>query len=130
MNARRWLITLTVLAGLIGAQPATAQQPGMGERGPAQTEQGYPADRRDWHWRMMEEGWHDGFGYGHWGFSLLFWTVVIIVVVLAVRGLSSAGGGAGRRKSALELLEERYARGEIDREEYLQRRKDLESSGG
>jgi uncharacterized membrane protein len=31
----------------------------------------------------------------------------------------------GRRNSALDILDERYARSEIDREEYVQRRRDL-----
>jgi putative membrane protein len=42
------------------------------------------------------------------------------------------GGGPGTSQgagpsNALRILEERYARGEIDREEYLQRRADLEN---
>ena len=35
-------------------------------------------------------------------------------------------GYAGPTSSARAVLDERYARGEIDREEYLQRRQDLE----
>jgi putative membrane protein len=33
--------------------------------------------------------------------------------------------GALQGRTPLDILEERYARGEIDREDYLQRRKDL-----
>lgn len=36
----------------------------------------------------------------------------------------------GRRSSALDLLDTRYARGEIDREDYLQRRRDVLDHGG
>jgi len=34
-------------------------------------------------------------------------------------------GGAGNRPTAREILEQRYARGEIDREEYTQIKRDL-----
>lgn len=38
----------------------------------------------------------------------------------------SAQGGTASHDRALTILEERYARGEIEREDYLQRRRDLE----
>jgi len=38
----------------------------------------------------------------------------------------SAQGGQPAVGRALDVLEERYARGEIDREEYLERRRDLQ----
>jgi len=52
----------------------------------------------------------------------------IVGVVVLVKWLvdqTSAGKGS-RDKSALEILRERYARGEINREEYEQKRRDLE----
>jgi len=36
-----------------------------------------------------------------------------------------AGGGASSRAEALSILEQRYARGEIQRDEYLQKKQDL-----
>jgi putative membrane protein len=60
---------------------------------------------------------------------VLFWGLIILLVVLAVRGF---GGFGSRRDSApleektpLQLLQERYARGEIDKEEYEERRRTL-----
>jgi putative membrane protein len=52
-----------------------------------------------------------------------FWTLVILLVIGLLRGR----GGAPPRSSgsALHLLEERYARGEIDRDEYVERRATL-----
>ncbi|HKJ71827.1 MAG TPA: SHOCT domain-containing protein [Gammaproteobacteria bacterium] len=78
---------------------------------------------------------HDGFWM--WGFGgifmILFWILVILAIAALVRWLavtgSHAGGGPGSgggRRRALEVLEERYARGEIEREEYLQKKEDLE----
>jgi putative membrane protein len=55
---------------------------------------------------------------------LLFLGVVIAGVVLLVRSRGDAPTSAGGR-SAMDLLDERYARGEIDREDYLQRKDDL-----
>ena len=60
---------------------------------------------------------------------ILFWGLIILVIVLAVRGF---GGFGARRDSAprdhktpLQILDERYACGEIDKEEYEERRKTL-----
>jgi putative membrane protein len=71
-----------------------------------------------------------GWGWGHMFFGsfmmLLFWGGLIILIVFAVRWMgagSQRGGDApapGNR--ALDILEERYARGEIEREEYEERR--------
>lgn len=77
-------------------------------------------------------GFHQGFGWmGGGGIGMgLFWILVIVVVVLLVRSIwggrdSAAGGDATPRRSALDILRERYARGEIDREEFEQKRRDL-----
>ena len=74
----------------------------------------------------------DGFGMGSgMGFGGIFmWIFWIALIVLVVWATSSALGGRGdsRRqsgKSALEILEERYAKGEIEREEFERKRKDL-----
>jgi putative membrane protein len=53
-----------------------------------------------------------------------FWALVITAVVLVVRYLvtpDGAGAAPPGRKSAEDLLAERYARGEIDADEYRQR---------
>ena len=75
--------------------------------------------------------WHYGWGWGHMIFGsitmLLFWGGIIIVIVLAVRWLS-AGSSQGTalspsRNRAQEILEERFARGEIDKEEFEERKR-------
>ena len=58
---------------------------------------------------------------------LLFWGVVIAGMVLAIRWLVAQGRGPAH-DSALAILRERYARGEINREEFEARRRDLEAS--
>ena len=76
-------------------------------------------------------------GYGGWGWGMglfhsLFWLVILGLIVWAVvvfvrSNTASTGEGAGPSRSSpgLAILEERYARGEIDREEYLQKKRDL-----
>ncbi len=68
-----------------------------------------------------------GWGWGGMGLGmLLFWVVLIVAVVLLLKYTLGAGTSPGREKSALDLLKERYARGEIEREEFEQKRRDLE----
>ena len=51
------------------------------------------------------------------GLQVMFWGVVIFVAVRALQKTPSVPS-----PSALNVLEERYARGEIDRDEFLQRK--------
>ena len=57
---------------------------------------------------------------------------VLILAVLAVFLVRATGQGAGTRprgpaaESPLDILRDRYARGEITREEYEEMRRDLE----
>jgi putative membrane protein len=74
---------------------------------------------------------HDGWGAGSMifgGFAMIvFWAVTIALIVLLVRWLVGseplrrAERGAG--KTPLEILKERFAKGEIDKNEYEERRK-------
>jgi putative membrane protein len=70
------------------------------------------------------------YGYEHmgmgWGglWMLLLWAIPILLIVLLVRHFI-ANRAEKTKKSALNILEERYARGEIKREPYLRRRADL-----
>ena len=75
-------------------------------------------------------GMHPMWGFwGAWGigmmlFMLLFWGLVIVGVVLGIRWLISQGKES-RSDSALEILRQRYARGEINKEEFEARKRDL-----
>ena len=69
-------------------------------------------------------------GDGGWGFGMgLVWLVfvglIVAGIVLAIRGSSERPSDRGSVKSALEILDERFARGEIDREEYEERKRVL-----
>ncbi|MBI2219080.1 MAG: SHOCT domain-containing protein [Candidatus Rokubacteria bacterium] len=58
---------------------------------------------------------------------LTFWGLVITGLVLGVRWLARQGREErpDRSDRALDILRERYARGEIDKEEFEARRRDL-----
>lgn len=77
---------------------------------------------------MMDYGM--GWGIG-WLWMLLFWLIPILLVLAAVKYLFFSGnpqsGGESREDSdeALATLKERYARGEINQEEFLQKSADL-----
>jgi putative membrane protein len=80
---------------------------------------------------MMFGEWGYG-GPGFFGmglFMLLLWAVLIVGVVALLRWLlgSARRSTAAPHEQALRILAERYARGEIDRNEFEQRRQDLES---
>lgn len=71
-----------------------------------------------------------GWGMGWIGLGLLhmivFWAVVIFFIVLAVRWFSRGPGDTPPTgKTPLDIARERYARGDIDREEFERLRRDL-----
>lgn len=73
--------------------------------------------------------WGDGFGAGFMGFGMmfLFWGGIIFLAVLAMRWFATRDGNVSRRQSALDILKDRLAKGEIDTEDYEARRKVLEA---
>ncbi|GGB92590.1 hypothetical protein GCM10011352_18310 [Marinobacterium zhoushanense] len=76
--------------------------------------------------------WGEWGQYG-WGWMLfgglhmlLFWLLIILGIAALVKWLWGAEEkGSNRRQDALDVLHERYARGEIDRETYLAMKQDI-----
>jgi putative membrane protein len=67
--------------------------------------------------------------WGAWGFGmmlmmLVFWGLIIVGLVLGIRWLVNQGRES-RSDTALDILRQRYARGEIDKEEFKARKRDL-----
>jgi len=67
-----------------------------------------------------------------WGFGggfvmILFWVAVVVLIVWVVKEIGGKNSQDQTRysKSALDILEERYAKGEIDKEEYETKKRDL-----
>jgi putative membrane protein len=67
-------------------------------------------------------------GIGMIGGMLLFWVVLIVLAVLLVRALfqTNRSGGTNQPLSARQILEQRYARGEINQEQFRLMQKDLQ----
>ena len=83
--------------------------------------------------------WSDGFGWPFWWMfpmMMLFFLIVCAVMFFFVRGMwmgSSHHGGPRTwndpNQSALQILNERFARGEIQKEEYGERKATMLSGG-
>lgn len=82
-------------------------------------------------------GWGGGFGFLGIALMAVFWIAIIVGVVLLVRWLVAGGthmggmhmggpmGPSPGTKSALDIVMERYAKGEITKEQFDQMKKDL-----
>ncbi len=87
------------------------QPPGSGEMGPGM--------------------WTSGFHMGWFPMILmgLFWIAVIVAILFSIRWLIVSTGHRNReakpKDSALEVLKMRYAKGEINKEEFQEKKKDL-----
>ena len=60
-------------------------------------------------------------------FMWIFWIAVIVGIIFLVKWIvmQSRSGEQKREENTLEILKKRYARGEIDKEEFEQKKKDL-----
>jgi putative membrane protein len=81
------------------------------------------------YWQMPQGMMIGGAGFGI--LMLLFWVVVVVALVLLIAALFSGSGNReaspSSSESALEILQKRYARGEIDKAQYDLMRRDLET---
>ena len=69
-------------------------------------------------------GWRTGLGPM---FMFLFWSVIILGVAVFIRSVwAESSSRQAHEKTAVDIVQERYARGEIDRQEYEQKMQDLE----
>jgi putative membrane protein len=79
--------------------------------------------RYEWEWGMHPM-------WGVWGIGmmlmmLVFWAAVIVGIVLAIRWLVTQGKESHPTDTALDILRQRYARGDISKEEFEARKRDL-----
>jgi putative membrane protein len=70
------------------------------------------------------------YGPGDWMgggflFMLFFWVLIIVGAVVLVRSIGNQKREGSVDKTPLEILKERYAKGEIDKKEYEEKKKEL-----
>lgn len=74
--------------------------------------------------RSFDDGRHHGFmGDYMW----IFWIAVLVGLIFLIKWMvqQSKQGGKKPKQNPLEILKKRYARGEIDKQEFDQKKKDL-----
>jgi putative membrane protein len=83
----------------------------------------------DWH---MGPGMMGGYGMGWFGgiFMIIFWILIIIGLVFLIKWLiqntrAESGRTFSHSSRAIDILKERYAKGEINKQEFEEKKKDL-----
>jgi putative membrane protein len=76
----------------------------------------------EWHWQMHPMWW--GWGIGMMAMMFLFWALIIVGLVVGIRWLFGKDKST-QPDSALKILRQRYARGEINKDEFEAKKKDL-----
>ena len=69
-------------------------------------------------------GYYGDYGFGGF-FMLLFWILIIVAIAVTVKWLICHNQPGQKANSALDILKERYAKGEIDKQEFEAKKKDL-----
>ena len=103
---RRLLLTITLLPPYLALPSAAFAQPWNYESG-----RGMP---------MMWGLWGIGMMFMHF----VFWILLVVALVLGIRWLIRQGSES-KSDSALGILRQRYARGEINKEEFETKKRDL-----
>ncbi len=86
-------------------------------------------------WRDMMGGWPASFALLWLAIGLVILALLVVGVVWFARWASTSGSGTARGSAApssspaRDILDQRYARGELTRDEYLQARADVEDPG-
>ena len=70
-------------------------------------------------------GWGNMMGFGGGIMMLVVWIAVIIFIVWIVKEINGKNKNSKSNGNALDILKERYAKGEINKQEFEEKKKDL-----
>jgi putative membrane protein len=86
---------------------------------------------------LLLQNQNGGYGYGYGWWAWLFWIIILVIIVWIIASLASRGrrrrdnnGDIADKETALDILKQRYARGEISKDQYEQMKKDIETRNG
>jgi len=93
-----------------------------------------PADLQWAHLPLAQWMMHDGWTGWGWPFGGFFWLLFVGLAIYGLIQLLRSRESIGPKddasgSTALKTLDERYAKSEIDREEYLRRKRDILGKG-
>lgn len=71
--------------------------------------------------------WHFNDGGHFWGMHWLWWCIFLLIILFILFFPWPAKNRANQEETPLEILRKRYAKGEINKEEYEERKKVLEN---
>ena len=133
-NTSRHIAMNEMMKSMMGEQGEEQMHIAWGKRGSGcDTSAAFPSQGEGFMpmMQMMMGGWSSPFGFTpfggfDWIFMILWWVLIIAGVVALIKWLmNQSRGNHDHEKSPLEILKERYAKGEIDKKEFEERKKDL-----
>jgi putative membrane protein len=71
--------------------------------------------------------WYFNDGGHFWGMHWMWWGTVILIILLVIFIPWSARKSNNEKETPIDILKKRYAKGEINKEEYRERKKVLEN---
>ena len=73
--------------------------------------------------------WLDGMGWAwffNWIVMIIFWGGIVALIIWGITKITKGNNGTANKNNALDIAKERYAKGEISKEEFDQLKKDIE----